>query len=549
MSKLLSLRLLRIVIAAIFGLLFLFLFIDFSETLPPPFINGLLYFQFTPSLLKFIKVGGLLATGFILVIILTLLFGRVYCSMLCPLGILQDLIARIRRKKARYKFLKPWNIFRYTTLLIVVITVLAGSLFLLNLLDPYSFAGRIFSDLVRPAYYAGNNALVAVFGYFNNYSLHHVDFKSMPWQVITLTSSLTAGLILIAWRWGRIFCNTLCPVGAVLSLISRYSIFKIKIDDKACTACNRCVRTCKATCIDIKSKEIDFSRCVACYNCIDSCNENSIGYKYPLGKKTKTSNKTIKNSSRRGFIAAFTGLVAGSTLLGKAVRTYAQGNRYQNRQREGQKIGKGQKQEQSTVQVSENSTSGQRPNSRTSSASPPGSYSIKEFLNACTACHLCISSCPTYVIQPSVKEWGFFGIMQPHMDFHSGFCNFECTLCGEVCPTGAIRPLQLETKKRAQIGKVKFHKANCIVNTDRTECGACSEHCPTKAVYMVPWQGLLLPEVNDEICIGCGACEYACPTEPYKAIYINGNHTHQVAELPEEMDDSPQESDMDDFPF
>ncbi len=112
-----------------------------------------------------------------------------------------------------------------------------------------------------------------------------------------------------------------------------------------------------------------------------------------------------------------------------------------------------------------------------------------------------------------------------------------------------MRLLELETKKRVQIGKAKFHRANCIVRADRTECGACSEHCPTKAVKMVPWQGLFIPEVDEDICIGCGACEYACPTEPYKAIYVNGNTDHLVAELPEQIDDAPSESNIDDFPF
>jgi NAD-dependent dihydropyrimidine dehydrogenase PreA subunit len=135
------------------------------------------------------------------------------------------------------------------------------------------------------------------------------------------------------------------------------------------------------------------------------------------------------------------------------------------------------------------------------------------------------------------------------MDFITSFCNFECIICTEICPTGAIKPLDLETKKLMQIGKSKFVKENCVVYTDETACGACSEHCPTKAVNMVPYEkkaGLMIPEVNEDICIGCGACEFACPTTP-RSIYVEGNPVHVLAEKPKEKELEKQE--LEDFPF
>jgi polyferredoxin len=531
MQKIFNLRNTRRVVASLYLVLFAFAFIDFSSTFSPKFLSALLYLQFTPSILKFINIGGVIALGFVIVIVLTLLFGRVYCSVLCPLGILQDITARVRFKNPKYMFLKPWNYIRYTTLAFVFITALTGSLFLLNMLDPYSFSGRIFSDLIRPLYYGFNNVGVKILGYFNSYALHHVEFKGMPWQGVIITLTMVIALFLTAWRWGRIFCNSFCPVGAFLSIISRYSIFKLVIDESACTSCNRCSRDCKASCIDVKNKEIDFSRCVACYNCIGSCKENGIGYGLAFSKR-KEGEAVVESGSRRGFISNFVGIVVGATAIGQSIKLFAQSPNFE------------------AIDTTKlKSKAGMKPNRRKAPITPPGSNNQTDYLNSCTACHLCVTVCPTHVIQPSIREFGFFGILQPHMDMHSGFCNFECTLCGDVCPTGAIRPLELETKKRVQLGKVRFHKGNCIVKVDRTECGACSEHCPTKAVYMVEWQGLLLPEVNEDICIGCGACEYACPTVPFKAIYVNGNIEHQVADLPENIDDGPKKWDADEFPF
>ena len=123
--------------------------------------------------------------------------------------------------------------------------------------------------------------------------------------------------------------------------------------------------------------------------------------------------------------------------------------------------------------------------------------------------------------------------MQPVMNYHKGFCNYNCNSCTEVCPTNALRPLVLEAKRLTQLGKVNFIKDNCIVKTEKTACGACAEACPTKAVYMVPYEGnLRIPETNTDICVGCGQCEYACPVTPFKAIFVDGNPVHQVAQKP-----------------
>jgi len=136
------------------------------------------------------------------------------------------------------------------------------------------------------------------------------------------------------------------------------------------------------------------------------------------------------------------------------------------------------------------------------------------------------------------------------MDYQMGFCNFECKLCGDVCPTSAISPISLEEKKLKQLGKAKFVKDNCIVNTENTDCGACSEHCPTKAVNMVPYKNkLVIPEVKDEFCIGCGACEFACPTKPYKAIYVEGNPKHLTAKINKEKKIEQEVDYKEEFPF
>jgi ferredoxin len=166
---------------------------------------------------------------------------------------------------------------------------------------------------------------------------------------------------------------------------------------------------------------------------------------------------------------------------------------------------------------------------------PPGSFYLEHFNNACTACHLCVSACPTGVLRPSLFEYGIFGMMQPFMDYKTGFCHYECTKCSKVCPNGAILPLTIEQKQTTQIGVARFVRCNCIIFTDGILCSECSEHCPTKAIKMTPSTTPIvgeinIPEITPELCVGCGACEYACPVKPYKAIVIDGLPEHVVCE-------------------
>jgi ferredoxin len=515
-------KLFRLVISLIFLISITLLFIDFREVIPASFSDYILFLQFIPSIFKFIHILGYTAIGFLIIIILNLLFGRVYCSTICPLGVFQDIITylakKIRRKK-RYKFAKAHNVLRYLFLVLPFIFLLFGSIFLINLLDPYSNFGRISSDLFRPVAIGINNLISLLLEKINVYSIPPVDYKYFNLATTLFPIAFLGFIIWISFYHGRLFCNTVCPVGTLLGLLSRISVFKIKINSLTCTKCGKCIAVCKANCINIKNTRVDFSRCVACYNCIKPCPEDAIKYKFDFRKKA-AAGKVMTDSGKREFISKSLIYALGLFGLAKMARAQQTGNG-------GKKL---------------------IPVEKESPVSPPGSRSIRHFTNNCTACHLCVTACPTKVLQPSFLEYGFTGMMQPHMDYKTNYCNYECTICGDVCPTGAILPLTREDKKLTQIGRVHFIIKNCVVYTDKTACGSCSEHCPTQAVTMVPYiEDLTIPFINPSTCVGCGACEYACPVEPYKAIYVDGNSIHKLAEKP--YFEKLEAEDQEEFPF
>ncbi|MCU0365959.1 MAG: 4Fe-4S binding protein [Bacteroidales bacterium] len=515
------LRHIRIVFSFIVLLLLSFLFIDFRGMVPDKAFGPLLYLQFIPSMLKFVIAGVATATGFVIILILTVLSGRTYCSFLCPLGILQDVISRIggfvKRRFRKYAYKKPYTILRYFILALTAGILLIGGVYVLTILDPYSIFGRLMTYFVKPAAIFLNNQVAGILGKFDIYTLYKIDIKPFELAVYAVPAAFLMLIGFLAFRYGRLYCNTVCPVGTFLGFLSKISLFRIRFDEDKCNRCGRCAMSCKSSCIDFLNKHVDISRCVNCFNCLEACHEKAMSY--GLVRFRSSGEPAGPDASRRNFIAGSLLMLAGGSQIIRAQNT-------------------------TTPVPTKDSTIKE---DRLYPVSPPGSSGLSAYTSRCTACSLCISACPTSVIQPSVSEFGIAGIMQPRMDFHRGFCNYECTLCTEICPTGAIMPLMLEAKKLTRIGKAVFIKDNCIVATEKTACGACSEHCPTKACAMIPYEGnLLIPEVIDDICIGCGACEYACPTKPYKAIFVDGNPLHEVAKKPEtkKMETAPA-----DFPF
>ena len=275
-----------------------------------------------------------------------------------------------------------------------------------------------------------------------------------------------------------------------MGFFSRFSLLRIRIDKDRCNHCLACQRKCKAYCIDSANQQIDYSRCVDCFDCIDACKQKAIYY----GPVKRHSQAESVDESKRQFLKSTLVLAALAPAAVQAKVTGVKDTRVP--------------------------------------MSPPGSVSHRNLLGHCTSCHLCVSKCPSHVLKPAGLEYGLGGIMQPVMKFDDGYCNFDCNLCSQVCPAGAIKPLTVEEKHRTQPGRVVFNKDICVVNVNRTSCGACAEHCPVQAIHMVPFEGgLTIPETTPEMCVGCGGCEFICPV---KAVHIEGNPIHLEAKAPEQ---------------
>lgn len=501
------------------------LFVDFTGV-TYPWLGWLAKIQFFPSLL------ALNVVVIIALILLTAIFGRIYCSIICPLGILQDFLAHLRpimnKKMGHYSYSSEKKWIRYPILIVFIIALIAGIGSFVALLEPYSSFGRIVMNLFQPAYEFGNNLLANIAEKHDSYSFYHVDIwmHSLPTFLIAIVTLII--LSFMAWIGGRTYCNTICPVGTLLSFISRFSFLKICFDEKKCRNCSACSKACKASCIDYKNHIVDYSRCIDCGNCIDACKFGALQYEHisksPCGGDSSSSfanladastiNKTGENSalSNKGEGGEETSISRRTFLVGTALATTTALAQQKTKMDGG-------------LAVIEDKVAPERKTSLT----PPGSFSARHFQQHCTDCQLCVTKCPNQVLRPSI---GLLTFMQPTMSYERGFCRPECNRCSEVCPTGAIRPITTEEKTSIQIGHAVWVKKNCVVLTDDVSCGNCARHCPTGAIQMLPMNpddqnSKKIPTINENKCIGCGACEYLCPARPFSAIYVEGHEQHQ----------------------
>lgn len=517
------LRKIRLILAMLSFSLITMLFLDFTGTFHHWF-GWLAKVQFVPALL------ALNAGVIVFLIALTLLFGRVYCSVICPLGVLQDIVSdlsrRVNKKKRRFSFSPPLSLLRYGLLAVFTAGIILGIGSLVALLDPYGAYGRIGNSLFLPVYQGISNVLAHFAERIDSYTFYPVEvwLSSIFTLLIALGTIILIGVL--AWKNGRTYCNAICPVGTVLGFFSRFSLFRPAFDMEKCTKCGLCERNCKASCIDSKHMSIDHSRCVTCFNCMEKCNFGAMKYvPRKMGKEKAVQSENVsmmtdkpnKGVSRQNFLS-----ISGLFFLANTVKA-----------------------QQLQVDGGLAEIKDKKAPDRKVAIVPPGAEGIKNFNTHCTACQLCVTVCPNKVLRPSHN---LSTLMQPEMSYERGYCRPECTECSKVCPTNAIKHITLGDKSAIAIGQAVWIKENCVVNTDGLPCDACERHCPTSAITLVPLhpedeetkpqQGgapfgrqpvvLKIPTVNKELCIGCGACEYYCPSRPFSAMYVEGNLRHHL---------------------
>jgi len=419
------------------------------------------------------------------VVLLTLVFGRVFCGWLCPVGTLHHLISwaagplhkRDRMDRNRWR---PHFRLKYLLLTALLVTSLFGSL-QIGLLDPLSLALRSLAGGLVPA---GQAALAP----------HSSPPRLVQWAWLTGTVFL-ALLAVNVWipRW---FCRALCPLGALLGWISRAAIFRIEVDRSGCTDCRLCAVDCQGA--DEPFGDHRVSECHVCLNCVGVCPEVSIRYR--AFAPTAAPAGGVDLSRRQILGSALAGL--GAVPLLRA--------------------------------------SGAPPAALPAEAiRPPGALPEEEFLARCVRCGACGNACPTGAIQPSVGEAGIEALWTPVVVPRRGWCEPSCTLCGRVCPSGAIAPLSAEEKGwtrpegyGVRIGTAFLDRGRCLPWGMATPCIVCEEVCPTtpKAVRLEEASApdprgrtvrLQRPSVDPAACVGCGLCEAKCPVADRAAIRIS----------------------------
>lgn len=576
------LRKIRITLATLFWLLITWLLVDFTGT-AHVYLGWMAKIQLMPALLS-LNVGVL-----IFLLALTLLWGRIYCSVICPLGVMQDIISWFRRKKFKYTFTQARTALRYGMVLFTGAALLLNLGWLAGLILPYSTYGRITGTIVSPLYKMGNNLLAQLAEHYDSYAVYEVDvwLKSIGALAIAV---ITWGIIaVLAWRGGRTWCNTICPVGTLLGLVSRHALFRPVINKSRCNGCGLCEKSCKAGCISSKDHIIDLSRCVMCGDCMEACRREAL----TLAKATvepvvrpaaPERNAPRRRNNDRPAAAKETEKRNPSRPSSKAMKQTkpeqvvsvpapeaSEAPKRKPRRRKPKAAGEGNVENPSRraalastaflagaailrAQRKPKTTDGgyapiveKKPSKRMHRITPPGSLSMRNLQSHCTACQLCVDACPNDVLRPS-SQLGTF--MQPEVSYERGYCRPECNRCSEVCPTGAIKPITIEERTATQVGHAVWIKDLCIPAKEGKPCGNCARRCPAGAIQLIPasdkyrkgehgrWFGPdgkqmdgrlvpMIPVVDVEKCTGCGACENLCPVGPQSAIYVEGHDVHR----------------------
>jgi polyferredoxin/ferredoxin len=443
----------------------------------------------------------------VLVLLVTLFLGRVFCGFVCPFGTVHHLTGAIRPAlKGRRRFTanerRPSQKVKYFILISGLLAAMLG-LNWLGLLDPIAFFFRGAALAVVPAV---GDALREVFHSMAQSDVKILNLLSYGAEVLVApvfgyeakayqTAWLIGILFLVVLFLNRIrprfWCRTLCPLGALLGLCSRFAVLRLVKFPERCTDCQRCQQECQGAASPVPGDAWESSECLLCLNCFGNCPEDALSFRLAFRWPPKANRPP--DMGRRALLG---GLLAGVSLpfLGRL---------------------DGQIHKTADPRL----------------IRPPGSVSEEDFLTLCQRCGLCMKVCPTNVINPALAEAGMAGFWTPRLIMTQGYCEYTCTLCSGVCPTGAIRKISAQEKiqKPIKIGSAYVDRGRCLPWSGNAPCIVCEEHCPTspKAIYLkeavvaAPDGKSLkvqLPYVDLRRCVGCGICENKCPVRGRAAI-------------------------------
>lgn len=497
-------RRLRLVSQGLFLLLFFFLFLQTeSKGVDELGYPVRLFLDFDPLILITTLLSAhTAAVAFylsLLMIVITVIFGRVFCGWACPLGTLHNIVGYFKKGRSR---MSPanWHRCKYYLLIVLVISSLF-TLQLVGIMDPLSLLIRSLSLSVFPLFNYGIRA------FFD--SIYALDVKSISaisesiysllkksvlsfdqpfFRQNILIGLIFFGILALNLSEKRFWCKYLCPLGALLGVLARYAFLKRSVSE-GCTSCGLCERKCQGNALTDDAAVWRQTECIACRNCDDICPQDAIRFRF--GKAGPSA--PLDLGRRRVVTAAAAGLI--------------------------------------TVPLMRSTPFSKRGYTDHSLIRPPGSLDEPEFLKKCVKCGECMKVCITNGLQPTLLEAGLEGIWSPVLVPRLGYCEFRCTLCGQVCPTGAIRKLPLEEKMKIKVGTAMIDKGRCLPYAHATPCIVCEEVCPTpkKAIWFEQATALdrngkevqvKQPRIDLELCIGCGICETKCPVRGQPAVYV-----------------------------
>jgi polyferredoxin len=457
----------------------------------------------------------------LLILVPTLFFGRFFCGWICPLGTLQhfagNLPSEAKRGKQRIESnrYKRWQTGKYVVLIAGLVAALFGSA-AIGWLDPFSLLVRSFGLSLLPAFNFAARAVltpleqshiaaIRAAGQTLHTVLHYtvLDFRQEHFAQGLILGILFVGILAASLRVTRLWCRSICPLGALLGAVSRWSILGLHKDADSCNKCNSCLLHCQGGDDPIGGAPWRKSECLMCMNCVGSCPHSSLQFRFfrPVaGKNTEVSTPDL------GRRRTLTGLAAGAVAVPLMRANTGLGkSRYERLLR------------------------------------PPGALDEPDFLSRCIRCGECMKVCPNNALQPTLEQAGLEGLWTPTLTPRIGYCEPSCVLCSEVCPTGAIWQITPREKgwvvgvgqqsRPIRLGTAFYDRGRCLPWAMATDCIVCEEWCPVspKAIYVEEAQvvdangntkTLKQPHVDPSRCVGCGACEYACPLQEHPAVYV-----------------------------